>query len=56
VNVTEFATRPDLILLRAELRADLAELKVELMCWTTGLFVAQTAMFSAIVGLFKIFS
>jgi hypothetical protein len=37
-------------------KADLAELKADLTRWTVALFVAQTAVFSAIVGLFKIFS
>jgi len=53
---TDLVTKADLAEFKAATKADLAELRTDLTRWTVALFVAQTAVFSAIVGLFKIFS
>jgi hypothetical protein len=46
------AVGTDLVTTKAEIRADLAELKAELMKMNVGTLVAVTAIFSAIVKLF----
>jgi hypothetical protein len=49
--MTELATKADLTELRADVRADIAELKAELIKWNVGAMAVLTAIFAAIVRL-----
>ena len=47
----ELATKADLLSLRTELKADLAETKTEVIKWNVGAMAVLTAIFAAIVRL-----
>lgn len=51
IDTSDLATKADIEMVRREL----AETKAELLKWVAGLFVAQVGVFSAIVGLIKVF-
>ena len=48
---TDLATKADLMALRIELKADMAEMKAELIKWNVGAMAVLTAIFAAIVRL-----
>ncbi|HTT81132.1 MAG TPA: hypothetical protein VMF86_15780 [Stellaceae bacterium] len=50
-DLSQLATKPDLDQLRHASKADLAELKVEILKWIVGLMIAQTAAIVALVRL-----
>jgi len=52
---SELATKADVVELRLSTKADLAELKADLLKWVVSLLLAQVGLFSAIVGLMKVF-
>lgn len=47
-EVSDLATRGDLLTVKADLKADLAETKAEILKWVLGALAAQTAFLSAI--------
>jgi hypothetical protein len=47
----ELATKADVLTLRTELKADMAEMKVELIKWNVGAMAVLTGIFAAIVRL-----
>jgi hypothetical protein len=47
----ELATKADVLTLRTELKADIAEMKVELIKWNVGAMAVLTGIFAALVRL-----
>lgn len=47
----DLATKSDLLALRTEIKADVAEMKVELIKWNVGTMAVLTGIFAAIVRL-----
>ena len=47
----DLATKADLLALRTEIKADLAETKAELIKWNVGVMAVLTGIFAAIVRL-----
>ena len=48
---SELATKADVLTVRTELKADMAEMKVELIKWNVGAMAVLTGIFAAIVRL-----
>ena len=49
-GVTDLATKQDMELLRAELKKDLAETRVELIRWVVGVGILQTTLIVGILA------
>ncbi len=51
VDTSEIATKSDLALLKTELRADMADLKSEILKWMFGAMAVQTALLVTLIKL-----
>ncbi|MFZ1641582.1 MAG: DUF1640 domain-containing protein [Candidatus Contendobacter sp.] len=49
-GIADLATKPDIDLLRAELRRDAAELKAEMIRWVVGVGILQTTLIVGILA------
>lgn len=52
-RLTDVATKKDLEILRAELKADIEEVKSSLVRWMFGFFIGQVAVLAGLIKLLK---